>query len=62
MAAPRRTYARQIGMRKADILVDLNGYKIDSVDTLQDVLADNLGIRRFTIKRGQELLRMRLGG
>jgi Do/DeqQ family serine protease len=48
--------------RKGDILLELNGVTIDSVETLEKTLAASEGFWQFAVNRKGRVLRMQLGG
>jgi serine protease Do len=54
--------AAQVGFRKGDILVEINGQKVEGVDGLVKMLAGEAFAWDFSVNRGGRTLRMRLGG
>ncbi len=61
MKTVRRSVARQIGLTRKDILLEINGVEVESVAGLVDILRDDPGYWRFMIKRGENILSLRLG-
>jgi Do/DeqQ family serine protease len=58
----RRSFARRLGLARRDVILDVNGVEIDSVADLRALLRHRASIWRFTIKRGDNILSMSLGG
>ncbi|MDF1794444.1 MAG: DegQ family serine endoprotease [Thalassobaculaceae bacterium] len=58
----RGSAADQIGVRRGDIVVRINGRDIDSVDTLLDTLSDGRGGWELSIKRDGKVLTTRVQG
>ena len=54
--------ARRLGFRKGDVIVDINGRDIDSVDTLSEVLAHGGDSWSLAVNRNGRLLRLRVAG
>ena len=48
--------------KPGDILLDVNGAKIASVDSLNAALGDSGSMWRFTINRGGRVLKLAIGG
>ena len=53
--------ARRI-FRKGDVLLEVNGVVIDSVDTLNSAVKTGEGFWQFAINRAGRVIRMQLGG
>lgn len=53
---------RKLGFRRGDVIVDVNGRDIDSVETLSDVLAQGAEAWSLAINRNGRLLRLRVAG
>ena len=49
-------------MKKGDVILDINGRKIDSVETLGAVLAEEADAWRIALKRGSRVLKLAIGG
>jgi Do/DeqQ family serine protease len=56
------TPAQRIGFQLGDIVLDVNGTRIDSTRTLERISQSNPGVWRLSVKRGQQVLRMALRG
>jgi Do/DeqQ family serine protease len=54
--------ARRLGFRRGDVVVDINGYDIESVETLSEVLAQDAGGWSMAVNRKGRLLRLRVAG
>jgi S1-C subfamily serine protease len=54
--------ARRLGFRKGDVILDINGTDIDSVETLSNVLAEERGYWSLAVNRNGRLLRLRVSG
>ena len=54
--------ARRLGFRKGDVIVDVNGYDIDNVETLSHVLEQERGAWSLAVNRNGRLLRLRVAG
>jgi Do/DeqQ family serine protease len=54
--------AQQLGFRKGDVILDINGQEIDSVDTLSAVLAQGADEWSLAINRNGRQLRLRVSG
>jgi len=48
--------------KRGDVVLDLNGSKIDNVDTLKAALADERNMWRIAINRGGRVLKLAIGG
>jgi Do/DeqQ family serine protease len=48
--------------KAGDVVLEVNGTKIDSVDTLNSTLADETNLWRVTINRGSRVLKLAIGG
>ena len=48
--------------KRGDIVLEVNGAKIDSVDALNAALADNQNLWRIAINRGGRVVKMAIGG
>jgi len=48
--------------KRGDVILDLNGSKIDNVDTLKAALADERNMWRIAINRGGRVLKLAIGG
>ena len=48
--------------KRGDIVLEINGAKIDSVDALNAVLADEQRLWRIAINRGGSVVKMAIGG
>ncbi|MFN0194659.1 MAG: Do family serine endopeptidase, partial [Aestuariivirga sp.] len=48
--------------RRGDMIVEVNGVGIDTVETLKRVLSEGSGFWRIAIRRGNRVLRLTLGG
>lgn len=53
--------ARRI-FRKGDVILEVNGVVIDSVDTLNSAVKSTDGFWQFAVNRGGRVIRMQLGG
>jgi Do/DeqQ family serine protease len=53
--------ARRI-FRKGDVILEVNGIAIDSVETLNAAIASGAGYWEFALNRGGRVLRLQLGG
>ena len=53
--------ARRI-FRKGDVILEVNGVVIDSVDTLNTAVKSTDGFWQFAVNRGGRVIRMQLGG
>jgi type II secretory pathway component PulC len=51
-----------LGFRKGDVILDINGTDIDSVETLSNVLAEERGYWSLAVNRNGRLLRLRVSG
>ena len=60
-AAIRGGPARRL-FRKGDVILEVNGVVIDSVDTLNDAINKGDGFWQFAINRSGRVIRMQLGG
>ena len=49
-------------LKRGDIVLEVNGAKIDSVDALGAALADSQNIWRIAINRGGRVLKLTIGG
>jgi len=49
-------------MRRGDVVLEINGQDIDSVETLSALLADDKGSWRIALKRGGRVLKIAIGG
>ncbi len=49
-------------MRRGDVVLEINGQDIDSVETLSTLLADDKGSWRIALKRGGRVLKIAIGG
>jgi S1-C subfamily serine protease len=58
----RGGYAAQVGFRKGDILVEINGEKLTDVKHLDRILSRPTGSWQFSVNRGGRTLSMRIGG
>jgi Do/DeqQ family serine protease len=58
----RGAIAAQVGFRKGDILVEVNGEKVANVDALGKILTRETSSWAFSVNRGGQVLSMRLGG
>jgi S1-C subfamily serine protease len=54
--------AQQLGFRKGDVILDVNGHEIDSVDTLSTVLSQGADFWSLAINRNGRQLRLRVSG
>jgi S1-C subfamily serine protease len=54
--------AQQLGFRKGDVILDINGQEIDSVDTLSAVLSQGADYWSLAINRNGRQLRLRVSG
>jgi Do/DeqQ family serine protease len=54
--------AQQLGFRKGDVILDINGQEIDSVDTLSTVLSQGADYWSLAINRNGRQLRLRVSG
>jgi Do/DeqQ family serine protease len=54
--------ARRLGIQPGDIVVEINGEKIDSTKNLERFVAKGARLWRLTIKRGGQLIRTVIGG
>ena len=54
--------AQQLGFRKGDVILDVNGQEIDSVDTLSAVLSQGADFWSLAINRNGRQLRLRVSG
>ncbi len=54
--------AAEVGVRKGDIIIAVNGQKIATTRELEKVCAERAGLWDLTIQRGGETIRTRLGG
>ena len=54
--------AQQLGFRKGDVILDVNGQEIDSVDTLSTVLSRGADVWSLAINRKGRQLRLRVSG
>jgi S1-C subfamily serine protease len=54
--------AQQLGFRKGDVILDVNGQEIDSVDTLSTVLSQGADFWSLAINRNGRQLRLRVSG
>ena len=52
--------ARRVGFRSGDIIADLNGEKIDSVDKLSSLLAEGADSWLIAVNRKGRVIRLRL--
>jgi Do/DeqQ family serine protease len=48
--------------RKGDVILEVNGVVIDSVDTLNSAINESQGYWQFALNRGGRVLRLQLGG
>jgi S1-C subfamily serine protease len=48
--------------RKGDVILEVNGVVIDSVDTLNEAINKSDGFWQFAINRSGRVIRMQLGG
>jgi S1-C subfamily serine protease len=48
--------------RKGDVILEVNGVAIDSVETLSSAIERNDGSWQFAVNRGGQVLRLQLGG
>jgi Do/DeqQ family serine protease len=48
--------------RKGDVILEINGVSVDSVETLQSLLTSNEGFWQIAINRGGRLLKLSVGG
>jgi S1-C subfamily serine protease len=53
---------QQLGFRKGDVILDINGQEIDSVDTLSTVLSQGADYWALAINRNGRQLRLRVSG
>jgi Do/DeqQ family serine protease len=54
--------AQQLGFRKGDVILDVNGARIDSVETLSDVLSQGADHWSLAVNRNGRRLRLRVSG
>ncbi len=54
--------ARRLSIQPGDIIVEINGEKIDSTKSLEKLLGKGARLWRLTIKRGGQLVRTVIGG
>jgi Do/DeqQ family serine protease len=54
--------ARQLGFRKGDVIVDVNGQDIDSVETLSEILQEGADTWSLAVNRNGRVLRLRVAG
>ena len=52
--------AARVGFQKGDLVLDVNGRKIDKTATLAAVANESAGLWRLTVSRGGEVVRMAL--
>jgi Do/DeqQ family serine protease len=57
-----RGVARQLGFRKGDVIVDVNGQDIDSVETLSVILQEGADAWSVAVNRNGRVLRLRIAG
>jgi Do/DeqQ family serine protease len=57
-----RSVARQLGFRKGDVIVDVNGQDIDSVETLSVILQEGADAWSVAVNRNGRVLRLRIAG
>ena len=62
VAEIRDGYAAQVGFRKGDILVEINGEKVRDVRALDRILSRQAGSWQFSVNRGGRIMSMQLGG
>jgi Do/DeqQ family serine protease len=53
---------RQLGFRKGDVIIDVNGQDVDSVQTLSVILAQGADFWSLAVNRNGRLLRLRVTG
>jgi type II secretory pathway component PulC len=58
----RGAIAAQVGFRKGDTLVAINGERVTGVEALNQILARETGAWEFSVNRGGQVMSMRLGG
>ena len=49
-------------MRPGDIIVEVNGFEIDSVETLRTALSSEENFWRIVVNRGGRILKLTVGG
>ena len=62
VAEIRGGYAAQVGFRKGDILVEINGEKVRDVKGLDRILSRPTGSWQFSVNRGGQIMSMQIGG
>jgi len=62
VAEIRGGYAAQVGFKKGDILVEINGQKVRDVKTLDHILSRPTGSWQFSVNRDGRIMSMQLGG
>jgi Do/DeqQ family serine protease len=53
---------RQLGFRKGDVIVDINGQDVDSVETLSAILQEGADMWSLAVNRNGRVLRLRVAG